>query len=55
MVRMKVNHPMAINSGVENVWDIIRIQNLIWSICLGMMVARWLSFEKGIFPQGKLG
>jgi hypothetical protein len=26
------NYPMANNSGIENVWDIITIQNLIHSV-----------------------
>jgi hypothetical protein len=40
------------DSGLNFLKDTNVIQNLIWSICLGKMVARWLSFGKGILPQG---
>lgn len=40
-----IYYPMAENSGVENVWDIITIQNLICSDFWEMMVARWLRLD----------
>jgi hypothetical protein len=44
--------PMAKSSGVENVWDIITIQNLICLNFRKMMVARWLSFGKLYLATG---
>jgi hypothetical protein len=43
--RVTDNYPMAENLKGHLFWDTISIQNLIWSICLGILVARWLRFR----------
>jgi hypothetical protein len=46
-IRDKVadNYPKQKDSGLNFLKDTNSIQNLIWSICIGMMVARWLNFK----------
>jgi hypothetical protein len=34
------NHPMDKNFQVHLFWDTMSIQKLIWSICLGIVVAK---------------
>ncbi len=48
-----INYPMDNNFQGHFFGDTNVIQNLVWSICSGMMVARWLSFYPLDF-QGKL-
>jgi hypothetical protein len=39
------HYPIEKNFQGHLFWDTIRIQNLIWSICIGLMVAKWLIFD----------